>query len=90
MNDLQNDDIFGDERHSPRAGIDPLIDVETDPRVLVIEICQLEMRLQGVIRRSDEWIAPWLLNREHFEFGNPLVLEETGEDDVSGLLDIVL
>ena len=54
MNHLQDDNIFSDEGHIPRTGIDAFVNIKADPSVLIVKIYQLEMRLQGVIGRGDE------------------------------------
>lgn len=90
MDDLQNDDIFGDEGYVPCAAINPLVDVKAHSSVLVVEICQLKVCLQWVVGGRDVRVAPGLLDGQDIVLGDPTVLEETGEDDIFGLLNIVL
>ena len=83
MGDLQADDILGDERCVPGARVDTLVDIEADPGFSVIHVYHLEMCLQRVIRSGDEWVSPWLLNGKNVVLGDPAVLEQTRQDDVS-------
>lgn len=90
MGDLKNDDIFADKRCCPGTGINALVDVEADPRSLIVELGQPKMCFQWMVGRRQESIVPGLLNRDNVVFGNPAVLEQTRKDDIFRLLDIVL
>ena len=90
MSDFQDADIFVNERHVPRAGVNAFTDIEAYSRMFVILVVQLEMCLEWVVRGCYKGVPPRFLNCEYVVVEYSAILEQTGQNYVSGFPDIVL